>query len=64
MLGPYRDADQVFGDAAVGFFAVGELLVGRSPGVDCEGFGIADAGGRGMLVAVRTVWKKLMGEVR
>ena len=43
VLGTDRDADQVLRDAAVGFLRVGQLLVGRGPGVDGQGFGIADA---------------------
>ena len=45
VFGPHRDPDQGFRDARVFLFAVRELFVCCGPGVDGEGFGVADAGG-------------------
>ena len=42
MFGADGDADEIFGDAGVDPLGFGKLFVGCGPGMDGEGFGVAD----------------------
>ena len=52
MFGADGDADEILGDAGVDALGFGKLFVRCGPGVDGEGFGVADTvrGDKGLLV--------------
>ena len=62
VFGADGDADEIFGDAGVSALGFGELFVGCGPGVDGEGFGVADAGKEGRLVSSGRVEREVAEE--